>query len=178
MLKRAHEGDVKLRRILERYGSMIAAKRESEKWKQLVRDQLVGTQLRFYLQFPSNPIPCCARGLTNCPVSLFKMEENMMRHRAILTGTFQRATYYNKPLPRMKVQPLHVSGMIRNRLRARERRHVKQWTLMSLKKHIEAEAKFERVLEGNAARFGQKFESVFQHIDWCECILLPRIPRS
>lgn len=44
---------------------MIAAKRESEKWKQLVRNQLVGTQLRFYLQLPSNPIPYCARSLTN-----------------------------------------------------------------------------------------------------------------
>ena len=96
-----------------------------------------------------------------------------MRHRAILTGTFQRATYYNKPLPRMKIQPLHVSGMIHNRLRARERRRVQHWTLMSLTKHMEAEAKFEKTLERNAARFGQKFKSVFQHMDWREHI--PRI---
>jgi len=93
-----------------------------------------------------------------------------MRHRAILTGTFQRATYYNKPLPRMKVQPLHVSGMINKRHRARERRRVQQWTLASLTKHMEAEARFERMLETNATQFGQKFKSVFQHMDWRKCI--------
>jgi len=93
----------------------------------------------------------------------------MMRHRAILTGTFHRATHHNKPLPRMKVQPLHVSGMIHKRLRARERRQVQLWTLVSLKRHMEAEFKFEGMLEREAARFGQKFESVFQHMDWREC---------
>ena len=66
----------------------------------------------------------------------------------------------------MKVQPLHVTGMIRKRIRARERRRVQHWTLMSLTKHVEEEAKFERSLEKNAAQFGQNFESVFQHTDW------------
>ena len=97
-----------------------------------------------------------------------QMEENMMRHRAILTGTFQRATHYNKPLPRMKVQPLHVSGMIQKRLRARERRRDQHWTLISLTKHMESEARFERALERDAALFGQSFTSIFQHADWCE----------
>ena len=46
VFKRAHEGDVRLQRILERYGSMISAKRENEKWKQLVRNQLVSTPIR------------------------------------------------------------------------------------------------------------------------------------
>ena len=92
----------------------------------------------------------------------------MMRHRAILTGTFHRATYYNKPLPRMKVQPLHVSGMINKRIRARERRRDQHWVLMGLMKDVEAEVRFERALKRNAARFGQEFESVFQHMDWRE----------
>ena len=94
----------------------------------------------------------------------------MMRHRAILTGTFQRATYYNKPLPRMKVQPLHVSGMIQKRTVARQRRQEQHWTLMSLTKHMELEARFERALERHATRFGQSFTTVFQHVDWCEYI--------
>jgi len=98
-----------------------------------------------------------------------------MRHRAILTGTFQRATYYNKPLPRMKVQPLHVSGMIQKRLRGRERRRDQHWTLMSMTKHMEAEARFERALEWDAARLGQSFTSVFQHADWCE--YTPSLPQ-
>ena len=94
------------------------------------------------------------------------MEENMMRHRAILTGTFERATYYNKPLPRMKVQPIHVSGMIHKRIRARERRRTQHWTLRDWAQHMGTEAEFERALVENAARFGQTFKSVFQHMDW------------
>lgn len=103
----------------------------------------------------------------------------MMRHRPILTGTFQRATYFNKPLPRMKVQPLHVSGMIHKRIRARQRRREQQWTLVSWAKHIETEAMFERMLERNAEKFGQRFESVFWHTDWREFLISPSItPRT
>jgi hypothetical protein len=97
-----------------------------------------------------------------------QMEDNMMRHRAILTGTFQRATHFNKPLPRMKIQPIHVSGMINKRIRARERRRAQHWNLVSLTNHLEAEVGFERALKRNAARFRQDFESVFQHMDWRE----------
>ncbi|KAF9783208.1 hypothetical protein BJ322DRAFT_141431 [Thelephora terrestris] len=142
VFRRAHQGDIKLQRILERYGSMIAAKRENEKWKQLIKNQL--------------------------------MEENVMRHRPILTGTFHRASYYNKPLPRMKVQPLHVSGMIHKRMRARQRRRERQWTLTSWTKDIEAEDVFERTLERNAAKFGQTFEGAFQHVDWLKNIFAER----
>ena len=117
--------------------------------------------------------------LTTVPLIFFiQMEENMMRHRAILTGTFHKATHFNKPLPRMKVQPLHVSGMINKRLRARERRRAHSWTLTSLAKHMENEAEFERTLQRNAARFGQEFENVFQHIDWGGCISPPVFPLS
>jgi len=111
---------------------------------------------------------CIQQHLTSRSFLLVQMEENLMRHRAILTGTFQRATYYNKPLSRMKVQPLHVSGMIQKRLRGRERRRAQHWTVMGLKTHMEEEARFERALERDAARFGQSFTSVFQHADWRE----------
>ena len=153
-----------MQRILERYGSLIAAKRENEKWKQCVRNQLVSrhplcTLLRTYSPDHSTPVS-------------IQMEENMMRHRAILTGTFHRASYYNKPLPRMKVQPLHVSGMINKRLRARERRRLQHSTLRSLTRDMKEEAVFETMLKRSAARFGQDFESVFQHTDWREYILL------
>jgi hypothetical protein len=116
----------------------------------------------------------CAYVILTPPLPLFlvQMEENVMRHRPILTGAFQRATHYNNPLPRMKVQPLHVSGMIHKRTRAREHRQKRLWTLSSWVKHVEAEARFEKRLEGNAARFGQKFEGVFHHTGWCECISL------
>jgi hypothetical protein len=96
----------------------------------------------------------------------------MMQHRAILTGTIQKATYYNKPLPRMKVQPIHVSMMIHKRIRAYTRRQEQHWTLMSLVKHVETEATFERMLEENAARFGQTFERVFDSVSWREHVLL------
>lgn len=101
-----------------------------------------------------------------------------MRHRAILTGTIQRATHFNKPLPRMKVQPIHVSMMIKKRIRARSRRREQSWALVSLMKHIEAEATFERILEENAARFGQKFERVFDSSDWRKYIPFLPSPRT
>jgi len=155
---------------------MIAARRENERWKQLVRNQLVSPYLRLNLQLPLHSISNHVRPL----FFHIQMEENMMRHRAVLTGTFQRATWYNKPLPRMKVQPLHVSGMIQKRILARERRRDQHWTLLSLTKHMEAEARFERALERDAARFGQRFTSVFQHVDWCEYTLPPplTLPRK
>ena len=38
-------------------------------------------------------------------------------------------------------------------------------------KHMEVEAGFEKALKRNAERFGQRFKSVFQHMDWRERIL-------
>lgn len=161
MFKRAYDGDAKLQGLLERYGSMIAAKREKEKWKQRIRNQLVSKRLRFNSE--TLFVSICMR------LNFYtQMEENMMRHRAILTGGIHKATYYNKPLPRMKVQPLHVSMMIHKRIRARARRLERQRALTSLMRHIETEAKFERILEKNAARFGQNFSRVFDCEGWRE----------
>ena len=78
----------------------------------------------------------------------------------------------------MKVQPLHVSGMIQKRIRARTRRREKHWILTSLSKHVEAEATFEKILEENAAKFGQKFERVFDCTGWRECILFSLVSPS
>jgi hypothetical protein len=38
---------------------------------------------------------------------------------------------------------------------------------------MEAEIGFERALKPNAARFRQRFKSVFQHMDWREYALPP-----
>lgn len=63
VFKQAHDGDAKLQRVLQRYGSMIAAKREKEKWKQLIRNQLVSKRLQ---QNPKSPLvpPCPYMHLT------------------------------------------------------------------------------------------------------------------
>lgn len=95
-----------------------------------------------------------------------------MQRRAILTGTIQRATYLNKPFPRMKPQPFHIGAMIQKRFQARTRRREQRWILESLVNHVEAEKTFESVLEENAAMFGQGFKRVFDHRDWREHILL------
>ena len=39
---------------------------------------------------------------------------------------------------------------------------------MSLMKHMETEAQFERTLKEDAARFGQGFKTVYQHMGWRE----------
>ncbi|EPQ50755.1 hypothetical protein GLOTRDRAFT_81826 [Gloeophyllum trabeum ATCC 11539] len=40
-------------------------------------------------------------------------------NRPILTGSFIRASVYNKPLPRLKPQPIHITGMINRRRKTR-----------------------------------------------------------
>lgn len=178
MFKRAHGGDVKLQKILERYGSMIATKRETGKWGQLVRNQLVSTRLYSNLRLSSHfPTHIWYSAILLSDFTL-QVEENMMRHRAILTGTFQKATYYNKPFPKMKLQPLHVGVMIHKRIRARQRRRECHLTLRSWMKDVEEEAIFESALQRNATRYGQGFKGVFHHTDWCEFIFTLPLPQG
>ena len=94
--------------------------------------------------------------------------ENAMRHRPIPTGTNPIAAYYSKPLPWVKVQPFHVNMTIGKGIRARSRRRAN----IGLMEHAKAKAAFEGVLE-NAARFGQKFQRVFDRMGWPDNLPYP-----
>lgn len=66
-----------------------------------------------------------------------------MRTQPIYTGGFLRPTLYHGPLPRMKPQPEHISMLIKNRIRARERR-------------LKLKAKFQEDMDN--LRFESEFE--------------------
>jgi len=68
-----------------------------------------------------------------------------------------KPTLYHGPLPRLKPQPDHISGMIHKRRVARARRVERQRALLSQMQDLQVEAKF----EGNLAANGEQFERCF-----------------
>ncbi|WVO13156.1 hypothetical protein L204_100768 [Cryptococcus depauperatus] len=64
-----------------------------------------------------------------------------------LTGAFHRPTLFNPPLPRLKPQPIGLSMMIHNRLRARERRMEKRKLYASLRVDMLLEVSFWKQVE-------------------------------
>jgi hypothetical protein len=81
-----------------------------------------------------------------------------LRNRPILTGTYLRATLFNKVMPRMRNQPEAVGRMIRRRRAARERRHDKLGYAIESIKDLHTERVFERSLR----KYG--IEPVFEDI--------------
>lgn len=69
-----------------------------------------------------------------------------MRRRPIMTAGHLKPSYYNPPLPRLKPQPLHITGMIVNRKRARSRRldALEQWK--QVRQDLMEEYRFETYL--------------------------------
>ncbi|KAJ7777105.1 hypothetical protein B0H16DRAFT_1360770 [Mycena metata] len=68
-----------------------------------------------------------------------------LARRPILTGALMKATLYHPPLPRMKPQPPGISGMIRSRMRARDKRMAHLERLTEERADLRAEAAFEEV---------------------------------
>ncbi|KAI0357526.1 hypothetical protein OH77DRAFT_1399072 [Trametes cingulata] len=73
-----------------------------------------------------------------------------MRTRPIVTGAFHKASIYNKPLPRLRPQPLHITGMIVYRRKARGRRQIRQEMLQEQTQFLQAEHTFEAGLAKRA----------------------------
>lgn len=63
-----------------------------------------------------------------------------------MTGAFVRPTLNHGPLPRLKPQPLHITGMITKRLRVRQWRSKRLEKLRSLQQDAKLEEEFERTL--------------------------------
>ncbi|KAG6856880.1 hypothetical protein H0H87_012460 [Tephrocybe sp. NHM501043] len=92
-----------------------------------------------------------------------------LKNRPIMTGGFLRPTFANRPLPRLKPQPWHITAMIRNRRAARERRMV---ALGDIQEYFQ-DLTFEARLEAGAAELAGKVgvvEPVFaSHLgEWME----------
>ncbi|KAI0030111.1 hypothetical protein K488DRAFT_12809, partial [Vararia minispora EC-137] len=74
--------------------------------------------------------------------------------RPILTGAPMRPTLFHGPLPRMKRQPAHISGIISARIRARAKRARRQAELRAWREDLRVEAAFEDALDRSAAPGG------------------------
>lgn len=77
--------------------------------------------------------------------------------RSIFTPTIIRPSIDNGPLPRLKPQPDHISGMIHKRRVARRRRVERQRATLSQIQDLRVEAEF----EGSLAAKGAHFEDCF-----------------
>ncbi|KZV66842.1 hypothetical protein PENSPDRAFT_654551 [Peniophora sp. CONT] len=91
---------------------------------------------------------------------LFRDEQHWRAHlanRPILTGAFMRPSFHNPVLPRLKPQPIHITGLIVSRLRARVKRLDQQTLLGAWKQDIQAEAFLEDRLLGKEGAEGKEF---------------------
>ncbi|KAI0260680.1 hypothetical protein BC834DRAFT_534795 [Gloeopeniophorella convolvens] len=77
--------------------------------------------------------------------------------RPIVTGGFFKPSIYNGPLPRLKPQPAHISGMIHKRRLGRAKHVAQQRRLSSRRADMEAEAGFEDALMAAGSRFVPTF---------------------
>ncbi|KAF8149379.1 hypothetical protein B0H34DRAFT_667715 [Crassisporium funariophilum] len=84
--------------------------------------------------------------------------QERLRNRPILTGGFLRPTIYNGPLPRMKPQPIAISGMIRTRMKARTVRLEKQSRMKEALDDLASERRFEMGLK---QLVGEELSSTF-----------------
>ncbi|CDO76164.1 hypothetical protein BN946_scf184740.g7 [Trametes cinnabarina] len=78
-----------------------------------------------------------------------------------MTGAYLKPSLYNKPLPRLVPQPLHITGMIVARRKARARRMVMHETLKEHMKLIDVERDVERSLAQQAEVEGTSLEQVY-----------------
>ncbi|KAI0245592.1 hypothetical protein BJV78DRAFT_1261783 [Lactifluus subvellereus] len=88
--------------------------------------------------------------------SLVLLEPRLLS-RPIVSATLFRPSMYNGPLPRLKPQPDHISGMIHNRRVARRPRIDRQRAPFSQDQDLRVEAQFEAGLAAKGARFGHLF---------------------
>ncbi|KAI0699922.1 hypothetical protein C8T65DRAFT_658603 [Cerioporus squamosus] len=84
-----------------------------------------------------------------------------MRTRPIMTGAYLRPTLYNGPLPRLVPQPLHITGMITARRKARVRRMERHEACQEDLALLNAEGHFERSLALSSTAEGKQLERVF-----------------
>ena len=97
--------------------------------------------------------------------SLLQAWYERMRTRPIMTGGYLKPTFFNKPLPRLLPQPLHITGMISARRKVRQRRLDRYDALQNEKAFLDFESNFEHALAANA---GSPFERVYSDelINW------------
>ncbi|KDQ21609.1 hypothetical protein BOTBODRAFT_26047 [Botryobasidium botryosum FD-172 SS1] len=89
-----------------------------------------------------------------------------LQRRPIITGGYLRPTIYNRPLPRLKPQPEHITMMIRYRRQARIRRTEVRDLWLDWKQDVRLERSLEEKLHDIASKDGIPFERVWESEDW------------
>src|SRR5260221_8134928 len=90
-----------------------------------------------------------------------------MQKRPTMTGGYLRPTWFNKPLPRLSPQPVHISMMIASRRKARVSRTVRSEQYTEWRDDMKHEARFERLLQEELApEQARQFQRVFQDREW------------
>ncbi|TCD70884.1 hypothetical protein EIP91_001192 [Steccherinum ochraceum] len=97
----------------------------------------------------------------------FEWQRKLYR-RPIMTGAYLRPTVANPPLPRLRPQPEHISGMIHKRRRATNRQYIAveeaDRTIDELKYEKEFEEKLTQEAQANGVQMKTFFSDKFQ--DW------------
>lgn len=88
-----------------------------------------------------------------------------------MTGSYHRPTYSNRPLPRLKPQPVRISMMIRHRRLARDRRGAFYTVLSNYKDDLHREKEFEQALDSGSDSSGI-VGPVFRSDEWSKYYLL------
>ncbi|KAG8969200.1 hypothetical protein FRC03_004153 [Tulasnella sp. 419] len=91
-----------------------------------------------------------------------------LKRRPILTGGYLRPSTSNKPLPRMKPQPVHVSMMIRKRRKKRAARFTRLAVHLEWLRYLRYEHTFEKILQKKVG--SHNFTPEFDGGDWTEPI--------
>ncbi|TFY79809.1 hypothetical protein EWM64_g4203 [Hericium alpestre] len=127
----ASAGDMHMKAILARYGQMIAARRDKERFKAMLRDEIV--------RLSSLPHNYLSQGRV-------QKWQDRLANRPIVTGAYFRPSHSNPPLPRLVPQPVPLSMIIRNRRRARAQRGERRNELQGALEDLRTEAQFEEEL--------------------------------
>ncbi|KAI0299689.1 hypothetical protein B0F90DRAFT_1574016, partial [Multifurca ochricompacta] len=87
--------------------------------------------------------------------------QHRLLNRPIVSGALFKPSIHNGPLPRLKPQPDHISGMIHKRRIARKKRVDRQRVLFSQVQDLQVEAQFENSLATQGAHFRHFFSGEF-----------------
>ncbi|KAI9448814.1 hypothetical protein BJY52DRAFT_1310440 [Lactarius psammicola] len=83
--------------------------------------------------------------------------QHRLLNRPIVSGALFKPSIYNGPLPRLKPQPDHISGMIHKRRVARTKRVERHRAILSQLQDLRIEARFEDKLAATGAPFVHSF---------------------
>jgi hypothetical protein len=156
-MQAAKRGDSRLQVILARYDSMLIARRQKERWKEVLRAEAVRIWIiAFQSRLPGGPLHA----------NETQAWQRRLRMRPILTGAYLRPTVYNRPLPLLKPQPEPLSMILAKRRKARERRIEKVALIKAWREDLKMESIFE---EGVLVAEGMSKEAVTSAPDVQRC---------